>query len=62
MKPDVDENLARKEDHEVVEKVKDELDKVQFSETKETENVCLIKCKDKLFEFEDENEETLGIP
>ena len=67
VKPDVDENLARKEDHEVVEKVKDDLYKVQFSETKESEDACLSKCEDKLCgipnnESEDEDEETLDIP
>ena len=56
-----DENLARKEDYEVVEKVKDNLDNVQLSEfkendencgkPKETEEVRLIKCKDKPIEI-----------
>ena len=49
VKPDVDENLVGKKDHEGVEKVKDDLDKVQFSETKDTEDVCLSKCEGKLF-------------
>ena len=59
-----DENLARKEDYEVVKKVKDDLDKVKFSETeendenydepKETEEVCLIKCEDKPIESPDD--------
>ena len=40
VKPDVDENLANKED-----------DKVQVSKTKETEDVCLSKCEGKLFEI-----------
>ena len=65
VKPEVDENLARKEDHKVVEKVKDDLDKVQFSETKESEDACLSKCEDKLCgiptnDFEDK--ESLVIP
>ena len=67
VKPEVDENLARKEDHKGVEKVKDDLNKLKFSETKETEDVCLSKCEDKHCEvpnneFEDEDEETLDIP
>ena len=67
VKPDVDENLANKEDHEVIEKAKGDQDKAQVSKTKETEDVCLSKCEGKLFEipnneFEDENEETLVIP
>merc|ERR1712177_8683 len=66
VKPDVDKNLANKEDHEVVEETKDDQDKVQVSKTKETEDVCLSKCEGQLFEipnneFEDENEETLVI-
>merc|ERR1719233_2287911 len=58
-----DKNLARKEDFEVVEKIKDDLDNVQLSEIKEndencgkpiqTEEVCLIKCEDKLVEIPD---------
>ena len=75
VKPDVDENLARKEDCEGVEEVKDDLDNVKFSEIKEndencdklkeTEEVILIKYEDKFNETlvnEDEDEETLGIP
>ena len=48
VKPDVDENLARKEDYKGVEKVKDDLDKLKgnyqlkFSEIKETEDVCIL--------------------
>ena len=41
VKPDVDENLVGKKDHEGVKKVKDDLNKVQFSGTKEMEDVCL---------------------
>ena len=75
VKPDVDEALVRKEDYEVVEKVKEDVDNVQLSEIKEndencdklkeTEEVILIKCEDKLNEtpvVEGEDEETLGIP
>ena len=67
VKPDVDENLTRKKDHKGVEKVKDDLDKLKFTETeendencvklKETEEVYLIKYEDKLNETPyDENE------
>ena len=70
-----DENLARKEDYEVVEKVKADVYKVKFSETeendenydepKENEEVCLIKCEDKPIEipgsvFEDEESSYKG--
>ena len=45
VKPDVDENLTRKKDHKGVEKVKDDLDKLKFSETEENDENC-VKLKE----------------
>ena len=60
VKPDVDENLARKENHEVVEKEKDDLDKVKFSEIKENNENYEKPIEIPDYEFKDE--ETLVIP